>query len=123
MELCCACKGSYELMILRCMGGGQLLAGGKLTWELSRPCLLAALHSGFGGTGRASGAQGRCRDGVTHPLEGLSITTDARTLRAVTLTTLALQGKFLVLVSIAPLCHPRLITRAFATDTAVPWLL
>lgn len=54
---------------------------------------------------------------MTHPLEGLSITTDARALRAVTLITLELHGKFLVLVSIAPLCHPQVLTCVFTTDT------
>lgn len=71
------------------------------------PCLLAALHLGLRGTGGASGAQGRCRDGVT----------DARALRAVMLTTLALHGKFLVLVSVTSLCYPWLIMHGFTTDT------
>ena len=56
-----------------------------------------------------------------NPLEHLPVTTVARALRAVTHTTLALRGKFLVLVSIAPLCPLPLHSCINYRHSAVPW--
>lgn len=81
----------------------------QLTQELLHPCLL-----GFMDTGGSPGAQGGAGVQVTHPLEGLSTTTDTQALRSVKFTTLALHGKFLVLVSVTSLGHLPLV---FTTES------
>lgn len=80
----------------------------------AHPGAVASMPTGLHGHWGFPWSPRGCRGAVTHPLEGLSTTTDTQALRSVKFTTLALHGKFLALVSVTSLGHLPLV---FTTES------